>query len=214
MYTGIVQAMLPVQSIDRKTGLLSFRLELPDSLCKDLVTGASVAVDGVCFTVTELDGNLVSFDAMQETLAITNIDELQPGTQVNIERSARAGVEIGGHILSGHVLDVAVVSQVEASENNKKITFQGKPEWMCYVFNKGFLALNGASLTVADIDRKASQFSVNLIPETLRRTNFSLLQKGDRVNVEIDHQTQIIVDTITNLVKDGIVAEMLAGSKS
>lgn len=209
MYTGIVQAMLPISSVDRKPGLMSFRVELSGDLGTDLATGASVAVNGVCFTATEIDGSLVSFDAMQETLNVTNIDELAPGTQVNIERSARAGVEVGGHILSGHVVDVALVVAVEDSTNNKRITFQGKPEWMKYVFNKGFLALNGASLTVASIDRESNRFSVNLIPETLKRTNFSLLQKGDRVNVEIDHQTQVIVDTITNLVKEGIVADML-----
>jgi riboflavin synthase len=208
VYTGIVQAMLPISSVERKPGLLSFCLELPGDLGTDLETGASVAVDGVCFTATEITGNLVSFDAMQETLNITNIDELAPGTQVNIERSAKAGVEVGGHILSGHIVDVAVVMAVEESVNNKRITFQGKPEWMKYVFNKGFLALNGASLTVASIDRESNQFSVNLIPETLKRTNFSLLQEGDKVNVEIDHQTQVIVDTITNLVKEGIVDDI------
>jgi len=208
VYTGIVQAMLPIASVDRKPGLMSFRLELPGDLGVDLETGASVAVDGVCFTATEIDGNLVSFDAMQETLNITNIDDLVPGTQVNIERSAKAGVEVGGHILSGHIVDVALVTAVEDSPNNKKITFQGKPEWMKYVFNKGFLALNGASLTVASIDRESNQFSVNLIPETLKRTNFSLLREGDKVNVEIDHQTQVIVDTVTNLVKEGIVDDI------
>jgi riboflavin synthase len=208
VYTGIVQAMLPISSVDRKPGLMSFRLELSGDLGANLETGASVAVDGVCFTVTGIDGDLVSFDAMQETLDITNIDDLSPGTQVNIERSAKAGAEVGGHVLSGHVIDVALVTEVEDSPNNKRITFQGKPEWMKYVFNKGFLALNGASLTVAAIDREANQFSVNLIPETLRRTNFSLLKEGDKVNVEVDHQTQVIVDTVTNLVREGVIDQV------
>lgn len=212
MYTGIVQAMLPIASVNLKPGLMSFKLELSGELGNQLETGASVAVNGVCFTATEIDSDLVSFDAMQETLNITNIANLVVGSQVNIERSAKAGVEIGGHILSGHVLDTAVVTLVEDSVNNKRITFQGKPEWMQYVFNKGFLALNGCSLTIASVDRESGQFSVNLIPETLRRTNFSLLQAGDKVNVEVDHQTQVIVDTITNLIKDGIVDGMLAES--
>jgi riboflavin synthase len=209
VYTGIVQAMLPISAVENKTGLMTFHIDLAGELSVDLETGASVAVNGVCFTVTEIVGDSVSFDAMQETLDITNIDKIEPGTLVNIERSAKAGVEIGGHILSGHIVDVAIVTDVEDSENNKRITFQGKPEWMKYVFHKGFLALNGASLTVASVDRELNQFSVNLIPETLKRTNFDLMAKGDQVNVEVDQQTQVIVDTITNLVKEGMLENML-----
>lgn len=209
MYTGIVQAMLPIASVVRKPGLMTFSIDLRDELAVELETGASVAVNGVCFTVTEIVGERVSFDAMQETLNITNIDAIEADTLVNIERSAKAGVEVGGHIISGHVVDVAKVTEVKESVNNVQLTLQGKAEWMKYVFHKGFLALNGASLTVASIDRSKQQFTINLIPETLKRTNFSLLKVGDPVNIEIEHQTQVIVDTITNLVKEGFVKELL-----
>jgi riboflavin synthase len=200
MYTGIVQALLPINSLKRKTGLMTFGIKFPDPLLVDLQTGASVAVNGTCFTVTHIVENEVFFDAIAATLDISNTSELEEGLLVNIERSAHAGAEVGGHILSGHVIDVAKVSKVVDSENNRKITLTGHKDWMKYVFNKGFLALNGASLTIAEVD--GDHFSINLIPETLERTNFSLMKVGDAVNVELDQQTQVIVDTVERVMAE------------
>ena len=202
MYTGIVQAMLPITTIDKKPGLMSFGFNLPMEMRDGLELGASVAVNGCCFTVTEIQDKTVLFDAIAETLALTNIKYLRSGTEVNIERSAKSDAEVGGHVLSGHIVDVAAVVSVENTENNRRITFQGNADWMKYVFNKGFLAVNGCSLTVAAIDRELNQFSINLIPETLRRTNFVLLQIGDEVNIEIESQTQVIVDTVERVMEE------------
>ena len=174
-----------------------------------LATGASVAVDGVCLTVTSIQDQLVSFDAVPETMNLTTIGALQPDSLVNIERSAKQGVEVGGHVLSGHVFDVAEIVTIERTANNREMTFQGSESWMKYVFLKGFLALNGASLTVSRVDKESHQFCVSLIPETLQRTNFGLLALGDRVNVEIDHQTQVIVDTVANLLADRLASGQL-----
>ena len=202
MYTGIVQAMLPVNSTRQRTDLLTFGLKLPRQLQADLQLGASIAINGCCFTVTTMAGDEVVFDAIAETLELTNIKYLEKGTQVNVERSAKHDVEIGGHVLSGHIVDTAVVVSVSEQENNRRITFKGHPDWLKYVFNKGFLALNGCSLTVAAIDRETTEFSINLIPETLKRTNFALLKAGDEVNVEIEHQTQVIVDTVERVMEE------------
>ncbi len=202
MYTGIVQALLPVAEVKELTGLRRFHLDFPEALMDRLELGASVGLNGVCLTVTAIEGSRVSFEAIVETLRITNLSGVENGTLVNVERSARAGVEVGGHILAGHVVDTAPVLTVENSENNRRLTFRGQPDWLKYVFNKGFLALNGASLTVADLDREATTFSVNLIPETLRRTNFDLLSEGDEVNVEVDQQTQAIVDTVERVLAE------------
>jgi len=202
MYTGIVQAMLPITSVASRPGLMTFSLTFTGPLAEGLEEGASVAVNGVCFTVTHIEDGRVSFDAIAETLALSNIKYLKEGRQVNVERSAKAGVEVGGHILSGHVIGTAAVTAVENTENNRRITFQGDPGWIKYVFNKGFLALNGCSLTVAELDRKQARFSVNLIPETLARTNFALLEPGDEVNVEIDQQTQVIVETVERVMQE------------
>jgi riboflavin synthase len=200
MYTGIVQALLPITSLEQKTGLMTFGIRFSDALREGLETGASVAVNGTCFTVTHLIEDEVFFDAIAATLEISNTSELAVGSLVNSERSAHAGAEVGGHILSGHVIDVATVSSVVDSENNRKITLTGDAGWMKYVFNKGFLALNGASLTIAEVN--GEQFSINLIPETLERTNFSLMKVGDPVNVELDQQTQVIVDTVERVMAE------------
>jgi len=202
MYTGIVQAMLPIQTTVKKPGLLTFSIKLPESLRVDLELGASVAVNGCCFTVTKIQDEAVFFDAIQETLEITNIDQLQPETMVNVERSAKSNAEIGGHILSGHIVDTAKVVSIQKIENNRRITFKGKADWMKYVFNKGFLALNGCSLTVAAIDQAREELSINLIPETLKRTNFQLLAEGDNVNIEVEQQTQVIVDTVERIMTE------------
>lgn len=206
MYTGIVQACLPVNSVDRKEGLTTFSIALADEHRQDLETGASVAVNGVCFTVTSITDDIVSFDAIRETLELSNISEIDTGTLVNIERSAKSDVEVGGHILSGHVVGTATVSDVAESPNNRRLTFDADPNWLKFVFEKGFLAVNGCSLTVAALDRETNQFAINLIPETLERTNFKLLQPGDQVNIEIETQTQVIVETVERIMAERFAA--------
>jgi riboflavin synthase len=200
MYTGIVQAMLPIASLKKLSGLSTFSLVLPESMMAELETGASIAVNGTCFTVTVIDATEVFFDAIEETLALSNLKAIEVGTQVNVERSARANAEVGGHVLSGHVVGTADVVAIETTENNQRLTFRGDPAWTKYVFSKGYLALNGASLTIAAV--VGDEFAVNLIPETLRRTNFALLRVGDPVNVEIEQQTQVIVDTVERVLAE------------
>ncbi len=202
MYTGIVQACVPIKSLEKKEGLYTFSVELAGALKEELETGASVSVNGVCFTVTRIDGDEVFFDAIRETLALSNLKYLEEGTMVNIERSAKPNVEVGGHILSGHVVGTSSVLNVETSENNCRMTFDSDPRWLKFVFEKGFLAVNGCSLTVAKLDRNSGEFAINLIPETLERTNFSLLDKGDEVNIEIESQTQVIVETVERIMAE------------
>ena len=201
MYSGIIQAQVPVHHLDRKTGLLTFSVDMPEVLLTGLETGASVSINGVCCTVTRMVGREVYFDAIQETLTLSNIRLLDVGIMVNIERSAKADAEIGGHLLSGHVTGTSKVLTIESSENNRRLTFDSDPAWRHFIFDKGFLAVNGASLTVAAMDRASGQFSINLIPETLERTNFSLIQEGDLVNIEIDARTRVIVDTVERVLQ-------------
>jgi len=206
MFTGIVQDCLPVATLEQKVGLTTLSFQFTPTLLDGLQIGASVALNGTCCTVTRIEGDRVSFDAIAETLRLTNLSDLVAGSPVNIERSAKVGDEIGGHLMSGHIVGTAQVKSVDESENNRRIMFSLDPAWCPYVFHKGFLALNGASLTVATIDKAQAEMSVTLIPETLRVTNFALLQPGDRVNVELDQQTQAIVDTVTR-----VLAEQQAG---
>lgn len=200
MYTGIIQALCPVVACTDQPGLKTFTVELPHALTQGLETGASVSIDGTCFTVTGIDGTQVTFDAMQETLQKTTIGSLTQGTQVNVERSAKMGDEIGGHPMSGHVSTMAEIVNVQESDHNKSMTFQVDAEWMKFIFSKGFIGLDGASLTVVNANNKEGTFEVHFIPETLRLTRFGHKQVGDKVNVEIDPQTQVIVETVERVL--------------
>ena len=202
MYTGIVQGCLPISSLEKKENLYRFSIEFPSDQLEKLEEGASVAINGVCLTVTEIIGKAVFFEAIKETLGLSNLNDLREGTLVNMERSARANAEIGGHLISGHVVGMADIVSIEKATNNYRITFTGDDTWMKFVFEKGYLAVNGCSLTVAEMDRKLKQFSINLIPETLKRTNLELLQRGDKVNIEVEAQTQAIVETVERVLNE------------
>lgn len=202
MFTGIVQGSFPILSVERKPGLHTLRFDFPAMLLKDLAIGASVSVDGVCLTVTTIEGSLVSFDVMQQTLSVTTIDSLDAGNVVNMERSAKQGVEVGGHIISGHVDGCAEVIAIEQPDNNCFISYRVPAEKMKYIFSKGFVGLNGCSLTVAEINKTNNTFTVCYIPETLRVTTHGAKTLGDKVNFEIDRQTQAIVDTVENFLGD------------
>ena len=195
MFSGIVQGVAPIYSITEKADFRTQVVKLPPEMRKGLAIGASVANNGVCLTVTEINDDLVSFDLMQETLRITNLGALKVGDWVNIERAMQMGAEIGGHILSGHVYCTATISNIIASENNRQLWFElPNTEVMKYILTKGFVAVDGISLTVGEV--RGNQFCVNLIPETLQRTLMGQRNLGDRVNIEIDSQTQAIVDTV------------------
>ncbi len=200
MFTGIVQGSFTIRSVERKPGLYTLVFEFPESMLDGLEIGASVAIDGVCLTVTEIDDNKVNFDVMQETLSLTTLGDVTSGTLVNVERSAKQGVEIGGHIISGHVDGCAEVVAIEQPENNCFVTYKIPTEKTKYIFQKGFVGLNGCSLTVADVDKGNNTLKVCYIPETLRVTNHGKKTIGEKVNFEIDRQTQTIVDTVENFL--------------
>jgi len=200
MFTGIVQGTAEVVAITEKTNFRTHVLRLPTALLPGLEPGASVAHNGCCLTVTAIDGDQVSFDLMQETLRATNLGELKTGDKVNVERAARFGDEIGGHAMSGHILGTATVSRVLPSENNHQVWFRVPHEWMRYIFTKGYIGIDGISLTIGDVE--GDEFNVNLIPETLQRTNIGSRKIGDRINIEIDPQTQAIVDTVERVMAE------------
>jgi riboflavin synthase len=200
MFTGIVQGTAEIVRITQKEAFRTHRIRMPASALEGLIPGASVAHNGCCLTVTHIDGDRVDFDLMQETLRITNLGEVDIGDRVNFERAARFGDEIGGHAMSGHILCTAEVVAIEHSENNYQIRFKLPSTWRRYIFTKGYIGIDGISLTIGQVE--GAQFDVNLIPETLQRTNIGSRKIGDRVNIEIDPQTQAIVDTVTNVLPD------------
>lgn len=206
MYSGIIHGHYPVAQVEHQPGLTSFAVTLPEELRHDLKLGASVAIDGVCQTVREISGEQIWFDAMQETLDKTTLGSLKAGQLVNVERSLRHGDENGGHEISGHVDSRMTLTGIEQTETNYVLSLQVPPAYRKYIFNKGFLAVHGASLTVSDWDREQGTFRVYLIPETLRLTNFSQFKVGDQLNFEIDRRTQVIVDTVEQYLAQNNVA--------
>ncbi len=176
-------------------GLMRLVIALPEVTMSAVHVGASVSVAGVCLTVeSQTDGALV-FSIIQETLSRTNLGQLKVGDNVNIERAAKYGDEIGGHQVSGHVFGVATIADIKTPVNNQVLTLSCPQEWFKYILPKGYVALDGASLTIVNPDAGAGTFEVHLIPETLAITTFGKKQVGDLVNVEFDVTTQAIVDT-------------------
>ncbi|MGR3808492.1 riboflavin synthase subunit alpha [Pasteurella testudinis] len=201
MFTGIIQGKARIESIAAKKDFKTHIIRMPADLLDDLKLGASIAHNGVCLTVTEINGDLLSFDLMQETLRITNLGELQVGDEVNIERAMKMSDEIGGHMLSGHVYSMALIDEIIQSENNYQIWFSLlQPHLLKYILTKGYIAIDGISLTIGAVEN--ARFCVNLIPETLERTIIAQKKIGDKVNLEIDSQTQAIVDTVERYLSE------------
>ena len=206
MFTGIVQGIATVTAVVDRPGLRSLTLAFPGGFAAGLGIGASVAVDGVCLTVTGLHGaDAADFDVMQQSLALTTLAGLEVGSRVNVERAARDGAEIGGHPLSGHVDFMARVTEIRRPENNHVLRVTVPSPWMRYVFAKGYIAVNGASLTVAEAGREgggSGWFEVWLIPETLRLTTFADKVVGGALNIEIERSTQVFVDTVRDAIDE------------
>lgn len=198
MFTGIVAGLAEVSHLTKKDQLWQVELRLPAALNEQLQIGGSIAVNGTCLTLVSYQGDRACFDVMMETLRLTNLARLKIGDFVNVERAARLGDEIGGHLLSGHIHDQARIVAIETPPDNRILTLEVAEPWAAYLLSKGFVALDGASLTIANV--QANRFKVYLIPETCRMTTLGFKQVGDTLNLEIDSQTQAIVDTVQRVL--------------
>ena len=201
MYTGIVLGTCPVAGMAHGAGTTALIVDLGEH-AEGLQPGASVAINGTCLTAVQIADGQVRFDIIDETWQQTNLSDLRVGARVNVERSFRLGDEVGGHILSGHVAAAATVTAVVVDEGHRLVTVAVPDRWMAYLMAKGFVALNGASLTIQELDRAASTITVSLIPETLARTTFGTVAPGDRLNLEVDAQTQAVVDTVRAMLPE------------
>ncbi|HDL6961846.1 TPA: riboflavin synthase subunit alpha [Yersinia enterocolitica] len=212
MFTGIVQGTAPVVAIDEKSNFRTHVVEMPTEMLPELALGASVAHNGCCLTVTEVNGNRVSFDLMKETLRITNLGDIKVGDVVNLERAAKFSDEIGGHLMSGHIMCTAEIAKIYTSENNRQIWFRlPSDDLMKYVLHKGFIGIDGISLTIGEV--VGNRFCVHLIPETLARTTLGKKRLGHRVNIEIDPQTQAVVDTVERVLAQREIALVAAAAE-
>ncbi|MEJ5111632.1 riboflavin synthase subunit alpha [Erwinia billingiae] len=211
MFTGIVQGTAEVLAIEEKPNFRTHIVRLPVELLPGLELGASVSHNGCCLTVTEVQGDRVSFDLVKETLRITNLGDLNVGDTINVERAAKFSDEIGGHLMSGHIMTTAEISKIITSENNREIWFKPQDaQQMKYILHKGFIGIDGISLTVGEVTK--TKFCVHLIPETLARTTLGAKRLGDRVNIEIDPHTQAIVETVERVLAQREAALLAAAA--
>ena len=202
VFTGIVEGTGIISKINRKENLTTIIVKTPSNFIKGIQVGASVCVDGVCLTVTGINQDSLEFDLIMETLKVTTFGKIEEKSIVNIERSLRLGDEIGGHIISGHVFDTATIIEISQPENNYILTLSFNPDLQKYIFPKGYISLNGISLTIGEVNENT--FTVYLIPETLRLTNLMHKLVGDSINIEIETQTRNTVDTIIEMNKESI----------
>jgi riboflavin synthase len=205
MFTGIVQAKALIEEIVDRGAMRTLVLATPAGFNEDLAIGASVSVDGVCLTVTEIvSPTQARFDVILQSLRVTTLGAIAAHASVNVERAAKEGAEIGGHPLSGHVDFAARIADIAASDTNKKLRIAIPPEFRRYIFAKGYIAINGCSLTIADASRAEGWIDIWLIPETRRMTVLDDKQIGDLLNVEIDRSTQVMVDTVREAVDESL----------
>ena len=186
MFTGIIQEIGEIKECNKTSSGKSIEIYATNSFTENLQEGASVSVNGVCLTVVSSNNKSMIFDVIKETLRITNLDGIKIGSTVNLERSLKYGDEVGGHLLSGHV-SCKGKSQLIQNNGEVELRVECPKEWIDYVLLKGYVAINGASLTVAKKERDS--FSVYLIPETLGATNLSQYSEESFLNIEIDQST-------------------------
>ena len=198
MFTGIVQGLGVIKSIEEGDGIITFSVVCPDT--QDLIIGASVAIDGVCLTATSINGDLVTFDIIPETMERTTLEERTVDDNVNIERSLRYGDEVGGHLLSGHIIGRGLVTYSESVGEGAQLKIKAPPAIQKYIQTKGYIGIDGISLTLGEVVE--NEFDLHIIPETLRLTTLGSKQAGDAVNIEIDSTTMMIVETVERLLKE------------
>ena len=183
MFTGIVEELGAVVALDRIGDSARLRVHGP-AVCSDARPGDSIAVNGVCLTVTQMQDGTFTADVMRETLARSSLSALEVGDPVNLERAVRADSRLGGPLVQGHVDAVGQVESREPGERWEAVRIAVPPGVVRYVVPKGSIAVDGVSLTVVDVD--ADSFSVSLIPETLARTTLGNAPVGSAVNLEVD----------------------------
>jgi riboflavin synthase len=182
VFTGLVQGVGRILALERTEDGARVRIETP--LVAELHAGDSISVNGVCLSAAALENGSFTADAMNETLSRTSLGGLRAGAEVNLELPLRAGDRLGGHVVQGHVDGVGVIDDVVEDGFARRIRIDAPPAVLRYVIEKGSIAVDGVSLTVAGLDDRS--FTVSLIPETLQRTNLGHAGRGDTVNLEVD----------------------------
>lgn len=183
MFTGLVERMGEIVALEKSGGSGALVLQA-HGWDRPVTAGESIAVQGVCLTVTGCDGDRLSFDVLGETFRCTNLGAKGPGEPVNLERALREGDPLGGHMVQGHVDDIGRVAAIKPVDRDHLVTIRCSPDILRYVVYKGSIAVDGISLTIAAVDE--ASFTVHIIPHTWAITTFGRMQAGDAVNLEAD----------------------------
>ena len=189
MFTGLIETTCKVKSASRVGDSMVLTIDL-GVLAGESKTGDSIAINGVCLTITRLQCSLASFDVSAETLAKSTLGRLKPSSDVNVERSLKAGDRLGGHFVLGHIDGTATIDAIDKTGEFANIKIAAGTELLDGIISKGSVAVDGVSLTIANVNHRS--FGVSVIPETLKRTTLGKAKIGDCVNIEID----IIIKTI------------------
>ena len=200
MFTGIVSGKGHVQKIIKSKDYLSLIIKAPKGFSKNLTKGASVSVNGVCLTVKKGKTDILEFDVIEETLQKTNLKDISKSSKVNLERSMTAKTEIGGHLVSGYIHGTGKVLKVINRQATKDLQIKIPASLREYFFYKGYVALNGCSLTIGKVLK--TSFYIHLIPETVSVTTFKDIKKGDLINIEIEQATINTVETVKRVMSE------------
>lgn len=184
MFTGIIQAVGKVESIEEREGDVRLRVALGSMSDRNFVTGESIAVNGVCLTAVEPANKYLVADVSRETLQHTTLGELEKDSDVNLEPALSASDRLGGHIVSGHVDGVGKLIEKKQDARSWRFVFEAPRELAKYIARKGSITIDGISLTVNGV--QGARFDVNIVPHTLEMTNLGARVSGDRVNLEVD----------------------------
>ena len=185
MFTGLIAELGKITAIDKGESSAVFTIAAP-ALISQIALGDSVAVNGVCLTATSIAGDTFTADVMVQTLAVTSLSQAAVGGAVNLELAALLNTRMGGHLVQGHVDEVATVVAITPGEKWTQLDITMPEKLAKYIVNQGSICLDGVSLTVGEINDSNNVVTVWLIPETLERTNLSTKKSGDLINIEVD----------------------------
>lgn len=187
MFTGIVDALGQIEAVAHNEGAIKARISCPYP-AGDIALGASISCDGVCLSVTRVEaageGAVFDVDISAHTLGVTNLGEWKTGRRINLERAARLGDEISGHIVAGHIDGVVRITAMTAHGDDLEIRFETAEELLRFIAPKGSLCLDGTALTINHVE--GNGFDVNLVPHTLGVTHWAERKIGDKINIEVD----------------------------
>lgn len=198
MFTGIVAGTGTIHEMSGEE-VVRIVIDFQSVTTDNLETGASVSIDGTCLTVVDINSPKISFDVIPETLEKTTLGSKSSGSAVNLERALKMGDELGGHLLSGHILGMGEITERVEGKENLDLRISCPNHIMKFVQEKGYIAIDGISLTIGNVDE--TSFSLHLIPETLALTTIGGKEIGDKVNIEVDSMTQTIVTTVERILE-------------